>query len=82
MAEGGKGRLLEGLKDIVLDGDLRDTAPAEPQVATKVTFPIVGALQMKASPLNQPFDLEEDARVDQAVEVSARMLEGEGVRVD
>lgn len=37
---------------------------------------------MEHAALNEPFDLEADAGVDQLVEVAAGVLEGERVRVD
>lgn len=62
-------------------GCLPDAAPAELQVASQVAAAVVGTFQMQASALDQPIYLEFQARVDEVVEISAGMLEGQGIWV-
>jgi len=56
--------------------------PTKPQVAPQVAALVARALEVQQAALHQPLDLEAHARVDEQVEVAARVLERERVRVD
>lgn len=55
--------------------DLRYAASAKPQVCSQIAALGIGTLEMKASALNQPLHLELDAGINEAVEISAGVLE-------
>lgn len=58
-----------------------DTSPAELPITPEIATPIVGTFEVQGVALHQPLDLQPDPGVDEVVEVSARVLERERVRV-
>lgn len=61
--------------------DLRYAASAKPQVCSQIAALGIGTFKMKASALNQPLHFEHNASVDEAVEISAGILERQCVGI-
>ncbi|KEY68106.1 hypothetical protein S7711_10964 [Stachybotrys chartarum IBT 7711] len=63
-------------------GSSRNAAPAEAEVAAQVTSPVIGAFKVQAPAFNKPCHFELDACINQAIEASAGVFQGQRIGID